>query len=189
MRSLVNETLSAWEPMFSALDQTWQAWSRGGGDHREECRECRGRCDCNSCGADADVLVTARPGERRVIPIDVRNPTHRPVAVTLDPGPWTSCDGNQVAVRSVVRPDDEVLVAGCSSREFLLLVEIGGLGDDAAKPGDLRDDYRQDVPLRCCTTLTSDVRVNGCGTTLRVAINVLPVDCDPVPVTCCGCGC
>ena len=31
VRSLVDETLSAWEPMFSALDDTWQAWTRGMG--------------------------------------------------------------------------------------------------------------------------------------------------------------
>ncbi len=220
VRSLVDESLSAWEPMFSALDDTWQAWTRGMGgtttqpaghrahqghgakhgcrecgDHRDDCHECRGRCECNGCGADADVLVTTRPGERRVIPIEVRNPTHRDVSVSVDPGPWTSCDGNQVAVQSVVRPTGEVTIAGCSSHEFLLVVEVGGASQDPGKPqdpatpGDIQDVYRQGVPLRSCATLTSDVRINGCGTTLRVALNVLPLDCDPVEVTCCGCCC
>lgn len=197
VRSLVDETLSAWEPMFSALDDTWQAWTRGlsatpsrpSGHRHAECRGCRGRCECNGCGADADVVLTARVGERRVVPIEVRNPTHRDVVVSIDPGPWTSCDGNQLAVRSAVRPDGDVTIAGCSSREFLLVVEVGGAIDEPGKPGDVRNDYRQDVPLRCCTTLTSDMRINGCGTTLRVAINVLPLDCDPVEVTCCGCCC
>ena len=138
------------------------------------------------------------PGERRVIPIEVRNPTHRDVSVSVDPGPWTSCDGNQVAVQSVVRPGAEVTIAGCSSHEFLLVVEVGGVTQDPDKPQDPGkpqdpatpgDVYRQGVPLRSCATLTSDVRINGCGTTLRVAINVLPLDCDPVEVTCCGCCC
>jgi hypothetical protein len=220
VRSLVDETLSAWEPMFSALDDTWQAWTRGVGattgqlaghpghhkghdhghrhgcrecgdhrDHHDDCHECRGRCECNGCGADADVLITARPGERRVIPIEVRNPTHRDVTVTVDPGPWTSCDGNQVGVQSIVRPAAEVTIAGCSSHEFLLVVETGGVSQDPTTPGDVKDNYLQGAPLRCCATLTSDIRINGCGTTLRVAINVLPLDCDPVEVTCCGCCC
>jgi hypothetical protein len=87
-----------------------------------------------------------------------------------------------------VRPAAEVTIAGCSSHEFLLVVEVGGTSEDPTKPGETRD-YQQGVPLRCCTTLTSDVRINGCGTTLRVAINVLPLDCDQVEVTCCGCCC
>jgi hypothetical protein len=216
VRSLVDETLAAWEPMFSALDDTWQAWTRGlggtatastghrrhrhgkghdhgcreCGDHHAGCHECRGRCDCGRCGADADVLVTARPGERRVIPIEVRNPTHREVTVSVDPGPWTSCEGDQVAVHAAVRPAGDVTIPACSSHEFLLVIEVGGGSADPTVPGNVKDDnYRQGAPLRCCTTLTSDVRINGCGTTLRVAVNVLPLDCDPVEVTCCGCCC
>ena len=146
VRSLVDETLSAWEPMFSALDDTWQAWTRGlsattsrpSGHRHGECRGCRGRCECNGCDADADVVLTARTGERRVVPIEVRNPTHRDVVVSIDPGPWTSCDGNQLAVRSAVRPEGDVTIAGCSSREFLLVVEVGGAIDEQGKPGDVR---------------------------------------------------
>lgn len=207
VRSLVDETLSAWEPMFSALDDTWQAWSRGWGDpgsssgkphhhrkhdhgHERGCRDCGGgcsgcrdRCTCCGCGTDADVLVTTRPGERRVIPIEIRNPRHRDVTVTVDPGPWTSCDGSDVALQSVVRPAGELTIPGCTTREVLLVLEVGGKLDDPA------GDYRQATGLRCCTTLTSDVRINGCGTILRVAVNVLPLDCDAVEVTCCGCCC
>ena len=92
--------------------------------------------------------MTARPGERRVIPIEVRNPTHRDVSVSVDPGPWTACDGNLVAVQSVVRPGAEVTIAGCSSQEFLLVVEVGGVTQDPDKPGDPASRRTQPLPGR-----------------------------------------
>ena len=43
--------------------------------------------------------------------------------------------------------------------------------------------------IRCCTVLVSEIRIEGCGTTVRLAVAVLPTDCGELEVTCCGCGC
>ncbi|HTY72216.1 MAG TPA: hypothetical protein VMI11_07285 [Actinomycetes bacterium] len=210
VQRLVDDSLAAWEPLFSALDDTIRAWDRGWGpapgssrqrrdhagrDHHRHhggcagCRDrghggcdgCRDRCSCRGGCSDADVLVIARPGERRVVPLEIRNPRHRDVTVSVDVGPWTSCEGDEVAIEAVVQPSGELTVPACSSREVLLVLQVAG---KAGLP-----DEQRGAGLRCCATLTSDIRINGCGTTLRVAVDVLPLDCASIEVTCCGCCC
>jgi len=212
VRRLVDQTLAAWEPAFTLLDDAWSSWagaagdlaatsyggrssrlfSRGGQHDHDHCRcddghRHRGhdRCDhcgCCSCASGADVLVEARVGERRVVPLTLHNPRRRTTTVTLQPGEWTSCTDDAPQVATEVVPGGEVTLEPCETRVVRLVVSVGATQSK-------EEEQRVGHDVRCCTVAVSDLRVDGCGTTVRLAVAVLPSDCGAVVVDCCGCGC
>ena len=214
LRRFVDDSLAAWEPTFAAMDDAWSTWSdwttaateaggrpgrrrwrgrRGcgcqdgshddcGSGHREHHKGRCDHCSCCSCGDGADVLIEARVGERRVVPVTLHNPRRRPVTATLQPGDWTSCSSDAPPVVTRLVPSGEVALGPCESSQVLAVIEVGGQGSKDGNDNVIGD-------LRCCTVLVSDIRIEGCGTTVRLAVAVLPTDCGELEVTCCGCGC
>lgn len=169
-------------------------------DHRHGC--CPDACDC--CVPQADVVVRARAGELRVVPFRLHNPWRREREVTLDVGPWHVCGGDGVEVRA--RLEETSLVLGpCEDRVVRLLVTATGSGGHegseekptparaaraAAREEQAQQVTRRGGDVQACVSAYSDVRFEGCARPLRVAVVVLPVDCDPVEVGCdCGCCC
>jgi hypothetical protein len=159
-----------------------------GSGHRQHHKGRCDRCSCCSCGDGADVLIEARVGERRVVPVTLHNPRRRAVTATLQPGEWTSCSEGASTVVSRLVPSGEVALGPCETSQVLVVIEVGGPGSkDGKENNDNNDNTAGD--LRCCTVLVSDIRIEGCGTTVRLAVAVLPTDCGELEVTCCGCGC
>ena len=183
-------------------------------DHRHDhdcgCGEtswgCHGACDC--CEPDADVVVHARVGERRVVPLNLHNPWRRERDVTLEVGPWHPCCGDGVTV--VARLEEEQLtLQPCEDRVVRLVVGVaptadtgtadtgtGGTGGDtgAGSAGDGPDTQegpgRVELPqdVTACSSAYADVRFEGAARPLRVAVVVSPAMCDPVEVgSDCGC--
>jgi hypothetical protein len=210
VRRLVDQTFAAWEPAFTLLDDAWSGWAGAAGDmaatshrgrpfrhighgwHHVRCG-CRcddghrrhdrcDHCDCCSCASGADVLIEAHIGERRVVPLTLHNRRRRTTTVTLRPGEWTSCTEDAPEVATEVVPGGEVTLEPCVTRVVRLVVSVGATQskEEVQRLGD---------DVRCCTVVVSDLRVDGCGTTVRLAVAVLPSDCGAVVVDCCGCGC
>lgn len=199
VRRLVDQALAAWEPAFAVLDDAWSTWAgaAAGRDRRQRdgdhcgCADGRphhrhDRCDpctCCSCADGADVVVEARVGERRVVPVTLHNPRRRATTVTLQPGEWTACTDDAPQMSTEVQPGGEITLQPCETRVLRLVVTVGTPTST--------DDYQQRPggDVRCCTVAVSDLRVDGCGTTVRLAVAVLPSDCGAVEIDCCGCGC
>lgn len=163
---------------------------------------CAGPCDC--CLPDADVLVHARAGERRVVPLLLANPGRRPLTVTVDVGAFSPCGSSgNVTVDAQVIPSAEVQLEACGRETVQLVLEIGSHGTPAAgqQQPDAATAAREDaaVAIRSgpvlrrreehCCTLVSDVRFVGCGSrAVRIGLIVLPATCDAYEVRCdCGC--
>ena len=194
----------------------WECRGRRGGStcgdraHAHGC--CAGPCDC--CVPDADVVVRARVGEVRVVPFRLHNPWRREREVTLEVGPWHPCGGDALEVRARLE-DTSLTLAPCEDRVVRLLVTATGStatgdtttehpgkpgqadpaeGERARTVGDVGEEaVRQVSVLRgvdvgSCSTAYADVRFEGCARPQRVALVVLPAECDPVDVAC-GCGC
>lgn len=190
----------------------WGARDDWGG--RDDCG-CRDTCDC--CVPEADVVVHARVGEVRVVPFRLHNPWRREREVTLEIGPWHGCAGDELQIRAVLE-DDKVVLGPCEDRVVRLLVSTRGSADDgsnttnttdtttttdtkdtkgtkdgntAAVPGDVMvGRFGRATDVRSCESAYADVRFEGCARPQRVAVVVLPTDCDAVQVGCdCGCCC
>lgn len=239
LRDGMNEAMRQWVDQSStAWDQWTRAWTpvaeagatalgmpraregantrREGRHHHEKdcgCRECgccRDTCDC--CVPDADVVLTMRAGEVRVVPFRLRNPWRRERPVTIEVGPWHGCDGDGLEVRARLE-ETELVLRPCEDRVVRLLVTARGTAQDDAKEAEGREadaketkatratkaEQAQPTDVRVvreggdvdsCASAYADVRFEGCARPQRVAVVVLPADCDPVDVACdCGCCC
>jgi hypothetical protein len=116
------------------------------------------------------------------VPLTLHNPRRRSLTATLQLGEWTSCSDSAPKIESRLLPAGEVVLEACETRQVTLLLEVGGK---------VSTDNQQDTAgdVRCCTVQVCEIRLDGCGTTVRVAVAVLPADCDALEVVCCGCGC
>lgn len=79
---------------------------------------------------DTDVLVHALPGERRIIPYQVRNDTQCPVTVNLELGPWTlcGCEGQAVPDFKVeLRPPGPFTLEPCGAASFDIVIDTSSL--------------------------------------------------------------
>jgi hypothetical protein len=147
------------------------------------CSSCSCHCDC--CVGDVDLVVYARFGEERVVPIRIENSRSRDRDVRLDLSEFRTKGGKEVPIGGSLVGDTEFTLGPCAEREVILTVSIPGT--------DLRgerDNDRREVPdVDDCVVAVADLRVEGCDLRpVRIAIAVLPRDCGHYTVEC-GCGC
>jgi hypothetical protein len=154
---------------------------------------CRDACGC--CVPEADVVVHARAGEVRVVPFRLSNRWRREREVTLAIGPWQVCGGRGLEVRGILE-DEKLVLAPCEDRVVRLIVSVGGrdttntdttnTDGTSDQAGDNNEAPAADVDES--VSAYADVRFEGCGRPVRVAVVVSPARCDAVDV-CCDCGC
>jgi hypothetical protein len=158
---------------------------------------------------EADVVVRARAGEVRVVPFRLHNPWRREREVTLEVGPWHVCSGDGVEVRARLE-ETTVVLKPCEDRVVRLLMTATGTKDDGEQGGDKQGGDEKASPAKAaraaereeqglvltrrggdvgsCASAYADIRFEGCARPQRVAVVVLPADCDPVELGCdCGC--
>lgn len=189
------------EAVRSWYDAVWEPWKKLLSPDAPCGCEQQGDCGCDPCSCcvpESDVLVQARPGERRVVPMTLRNPGRRPLELSVDIGPFLPCGPDTgVRVQASVRPRPELTLAPCEEVTFALVLEVSGPAQHVAVPvegtkrkappreGTEKDRHDHDA----CATLVADVRLGGCGSRpVRVAVTVLPLACSPYDVHC-SCGC
>jgi hypothetical protein len=135
---------------------------------------------------DADLVVTARPNERRVVPIELRNTWHRDrtLAVALGPFIADQCGPDpRWVVSGTVTPSGEVTLEPCSHTTLEVVLEIGPVVE-AGKGKTVAAAAR---PHRA-TTFYADLSLAGCGRAQRLAVVVLPERCGAhhvAPSACC----
>lgn len=149
---------------------------------------CRDSCGC--CVPEADVVVHARAGEVRVVPFRLSNRWRREREVTLAVGPWQVCGGRGLEVRGVLE-DEKLVLAPCEDRVVRLMVSV--VGRDTTTTGQTGDqttdsNHASAADVDESVSAYADVRFEGCGRPVRVAVVVSPGRCDAVDV-CCDCGC
>jgi hypothetical protein len=212
---LLRTTPSEWLAMMYAPFASQTAWpttqpSRhrphrhrhhdcGCGRHHEHHHEHHGRhhgcahcgpepCECFCCLGDVDIAVYTRLGERRVVPITVENDRRREKEITLELSGWTTRGGNVGPVQAAISPTKFTL-APCSEQVVTLLVDVQHApetGDEKTRATDTASQER--LPdVDSCQVVTADLRLVGCDhRSVRIAVAILPRDCDPFRV---GCGC
>ncbi|HSV66931.1 MAG TPA: hypothetical protein VLJ59_13605 [Mycobacteriales bacterium] len=141
------------------------------------------RSTCTACTPDADVVVRLHAGERRLVPVLVRNVRHREREVTVEVGPWTSCDGPPVQVVADLDVDGPFTLAPCQDRLVRIGLTVGVPANGTREPGQAGG-----PDLDAAASAYADVRFEGCSRPLRVAVVVTPAACEAVEVSC-GCDC
>jgi hypothetical protein len=171
-------------------------------------------CHCRCCVVNADLLVYARLGETRVVPVTIENNIRREREVEVDLSDWTTNGRQAVSVEARVEPDTKFTLRPCEERTVLIRVRVApgaiqrntdkanpgeraGAGVTQSPPasdaGDFRiEPDRERLPdVDNCTVFYADLRVKGCDIRpVRIALAVMPRDCDAYKIDCqCGCCC
>ena len=158
------------------------------------CQRCgEDPCQCACCIGDVDFAIYSRVNEQRVIPIVLENDRRREKQVTLDLSPWTTRGGKAAPVTTVSLTPTNFTLAACGEQKITLLVSTTAQSDDPNNPnrqnpaGDSTRNEPADVDD--CLVATADLRLTGCDNrSIRIAVAILPRECDSYTVTC-GCGC
>jgi hypothetical protein len=165
-------------------------------------------CHCRCCVVNAHLLVYARFGESRVVPITIENNLRREREVELELSDWVSSSKQGVQVAGHVLPETKFTLKPCEERTVVVAVRVTGdpqaphsnqftrafegaaeQAPDRQVPADLKRERLPDVDS--CTVFYADLRVKGCDILpVRIAIAILPRDCDAYKIDCrCGCCC
>jgi hypothetical protein len=171
-------------------------------------------CHCRCCVVNADLLVYARLGESRVVPVTIENNIRREREVEVELSDWTTNSKQAVKVEGKVEPETKFTLKPCEERTLLILARVSpdtkspdtnsadkseGSKANAAQSkessvgNDVNVDLRQgQLPdVDECTVFYADLRVKGCDIRpIRIALVVMPRDCDTYKIDCqCGCCC
>jgi len=192
----------------------------GCGHHRRHEHGCADDtdCRCECCIVDADIVVYARCGEVRVVPIEIENDTRKDREdVELEVGEFRSGGGQVLAWKAALSPKGPLTIRGCSTARLELLVGVvcarapvvvnpgkdvkapkeparpaasegGGAVDQLVR---LATDVRDTGGVDSCTVGYVTVEVGGCLVRpIVVAVAVLPDDCGAYAASCsCGACC
>jgi hypothetical protein len=179
--AMARDALKPWTKAY----ESWRSGVADILDRRPSKGDCCERCgpdacQCKCCVADSDLLVEARAGERRVVPITIENHWRREREIELELSSWTkAADG--VEVRGQIITPTSFTLKPCGDEHVILVIEIDGSGDSGntdgnrVKIGDVKD----------CAVAYADLRIKGCDLRpVRIAVAVLPRDCDDYIVDC-----
>jgi hypothetical protein len=158
--------------------------------HHRGCSHCGPEpCECLCCLGDVDLAVYTRVGEQRVVPILVENERRREKEIKLELSGWTTRGGNEAPVQTVFLEPNELTLAPCSEQEVTLVVRVRPKqqqGDETTSDAVVTERAHL-TDVDSCEVATADLRLVGCDhRAIRIAVAILPRDCDPFRV---GCGC
>jgi hypothetical protein len=162
---------------------------------RECCRHCgEDPCVCFCCIGEVDLVLYARVGEQRVLPIVVENERRREKEITVELGAWRTRGGGAAPVDTVSVSPKAFKLPPCGEQEVVVVVRVrepattdtpSPAGQDTT--GRIEERGPRDVDG--CLVVTADLTLVGCDhRPIRIAIAILPRDCDPFRIDC-GCGC
>jgi hypothetical protein len=157
--------------------------------HKDECSDpCyQDPCHCRCCIYDADLVVYARLGEFRVVPIIIENTRRREREITLVLSDWTTNSGKKTAIQAEIEPEVHFMLPPCSEKEVVLLINARQL-EEFKDAKNRRERKLQDV--EDCLVVYADLRVEGCSVRpVRIALALLPRDCYPFVIECGGSCC
>lgn len=159
-------------------------------------------CQCDCCVCDADVLVHARCGEVRRIPVTFDNDRRREQPVTLELGAFTTAGGRDVKWAAQLS-ETAFTLRPCDAHTVMVNVQVRcdafGTGSSNETPtpeaGDrLSANQPAAVSSRVgdvdrCEVAYASLRADGCLIRpVVIAIAVLPIECDAYRRPC-SCGC
>lgn len=178
----VNQLMSAFMAPLTAVAAPTRAPQKS---HMHDCGcgcDCeKDMCHCDCCIGDVDLVVYGRVGERRIITITIENSRRREKEIKLELSNWTTRSGNPTEISGQIVSPTEFKLAPCTEHSVAIMVNAG-LSDSTSDNNRLPD-------VDECEVIFADLRVEGCDIRpIRIALALLPRDCDTYDVAC-GCAC
>lgn len=173
-------------------------------------------CHCRCCVVNAHLLVYARVGETRAVPVTIENNLRREREVELELSDWVSNSKQGAKVIGHVLPETKFTLKPCEERTVTIAVRVTGEAqtlnssqfNPAGEASGVAGRDEQEAPDRAvvgadskrperfpdvdsCAVFYADLRVKGCDILpVRIAVAILPRDCDAYRIDCrCGCCC
>lgn len=150
----------------------------------DDCK--RDECQCSCCVADSDLVVEARVGERRVVPIVIENKWRRKREIEVQLSDW-HCGECELQIEGKIVDPLKFTIEPCGEHKLMLVISIAGRSgskDSTGKQGRLPQD------VETCVVCYADLRIKGCDVRpIRIAVAVLPCDCGAYRVDCCQACC
>jgi len=178
--------------------------------HRRHCADCDEDCRCDCCIRDADIVLYARCGEIRVVPIEIENDTRKVREdVSVELSDIRSAGGKKLPWQARVDHDGPLTLEACSTTKLGVWVRVQcrdsepddnqpgeeGPGEgESPSPDNSTSLGRQNLRLDAgevdhCVVGYLTVRVSGCVVRpIVIAIAALPNDCGAYE-TGCSCSC
>jgi hypothetical protein len=147
---------------------------------KDECCDDVDPCHCTCCIVDADLIVHARVGERRVVPLTIENRWRRERKVRVELSNFSTRSASNLAVNGRLQPPGpDFTLPPCGRQELVLIIEASGATDNERQMPDVDN----------CVVYYADLRVEGCEIRpIRIAVALLPRDCAPYRIECrCQC--
>lgn len=164
----------------------WRDWADDCCDCDCGCERCApDPCHCRCCVGDADLVIYARVGERRVVPITITNSRRREREINLELSQWTTRSGKPSQVKAQILPPSKFTLKACEEQTVVIVVEamIEAANADSTAERERLPDVDE------CEVFYADLRVEGCEIRpIRIALALLPRDCAAYEVDC-GCSC
>ena len=184
----VNQLMSAFiAPLAAAAAPARTAPGRT--SHKPHMHDCGCGCDCEKdmchcecCIGDVDLVVYGRVGERRIITITIENSRRREKEIKLELSNWTTRSGKPTDISAQILTPTQFKLAPCAEHSVAIVVN--------AVPNDISSSDDNRIPdVDECEVVFADLRVEGCDIRpIRIALALLPRDCDTYDVEC-GCSC
>jgi hypothetical protein len=134
LNQLAQQALQPWADAFDSWRTGMDNWNSGvanlvrSSKTRPDCGcpTCApDPCSCRCCVTDADLVIEARVGERRIVPVIIENKWRRARDVEVELSSFTTVsDAVQVAAEIV--GEATFTLAPCGHQEIVLVVNIGG---------------------------------------------------------------
>ena len=186
-----------WADAYQPLADAYESWrsgtsdtsvkSRGKTHHKRDCgcgcADCEpDRCACRCCVNDSDLVLETHVGERRIITLVIENHWRRERPIELDLSSFTPLAGGLTLTATLLSPATFV-IAPCAEETVKIEVEISA----EAQGADTIRDPVKDI-LQCAVAYAA-LRIIGCDLRgVRLAVAVLPFECDAYKIDC-ACGC
>lgn len=178
-------------------------------DCKSECNE-QQDCHCECCICDADAVIEARCGERRLISISIENESRRTRQVNLSLSDFATADGHKLNWAAALS-ESQFTLGPCEKKTISLIVTIDCRQDSTIdtpidNPNNdlainenvsirneivtnLQINNRQLGNVERCEVAYANIIADGAlYCPIRIAVAVLPNDCDSLLVsTCCDC--
>ncbi|HZM97346.1 MAG TPA: hypothetical protein VFB92_28195 [Vicinamibacterales bacterium] len=204
--SNVQQGMSRWmsdtQTMYQDVARGY--YGRGQGDVRTRtrhddgcgCRDCRhDDCHCECCVCDADVLVHARCGELRRIPVTFENDTRRERQVKLELDKFMTSGGRDLGWPAQLS-ESEFTLRACDDHTVIVSVQVRCEPADTPGTTDTKSNTQTGAAANTrtgsvdrCEVAYAKLRADGCLIRPAViAVAVLPDDCDAYRRPC-SCGC